>query len=145
MAYEKRDGSTSIRGFLSLLSYSNLTAVGIGYDFESDNLEQWIKNEPKNYWNLRVVFGPRDSYVAWVPSKGTKWRNIPETLKDALQNSKIRVPSLVTLGSNGAYIVTWPDGKFKYSSLHDYSGLAVAIKSNNSNIAVRSCIIFVIS
>jgi hypothetical protein len=119
MTYDRKDGG---------VSYS--------CNFNNDSLKEWVRKETKTYRDLRVVFGPGNSFLAWQSGKGTKWRNIPAGLETAIKERK--APSVVALGANGAYIATWPGGKQKTSSIGSYPGLAEALDGEHAKITFVS-------
>jgi len=136
MTCDMKDGGVSYCRFLHLHSYYKLTSVATVYSFNDDMLEGWLNEEPKKNRDLRVVFGPGNSWLAWQPGKVTRWRNIPKTLEAAIKKRK--VPSLVALGANGAYIATWPSGTPEWSSLGNHPGLTKALNEEHEEIVVRS-------
>lgn len=68
----------------------------------------------------RTVFGPNASFFSMSPS-GFCWQNLPSELEHDMQGCiKLRQPTCVALGVEGAFVVIYSDGKTAFDLRGQY-------------------------
>ncbi|KAJ7473639.1 hypothetical protein B0H11DRAFT_2195598 [Mycena galericulata] len=106
-------------------------------------LARFIKNvATKGGHTTRTTFGPGASFFSMSPS-GFSWQNLPPALEDDIQTCmKIRRPTSVALGVQGAYVVLYNDGTVTFDLRGQYP-LVEAMIRNTQETARRRGVTYV--
>ncbi|KAF8215526.1 hypothetical protein K438DRAFT_1748462 [Mycena galopus ATCC 62051] len=78
----------------------------------------------------RTTFGPGFSYFS-ISTSGYSWQNIPPALEDDIHSRiKIRQPTCVALGINGAYVAIYNDGTVSFNLHGQYLNAEETIRNS---------------
>ncbi|KAJ7452168.1 hypothetical protein B0H11DRAFT_1927589 [Mycena galericulata] len=81
----------------------------------------------------RTVFGPNASYFT-MSSSGFSWQNLPSVLEhDMVGRMKKGLPTTVTLGMNGAFVVLYGDGNVTFDVATHYPAVDAMIRNSAEN------------
>ncbi|KAJ7852361.1 hypothetical protein B0H14DRAFT_808482 [Mycena olivaceomarginata] len=106
-------------------------------------LARFIKNvATSGAHTTRTVFGPNASFFSMSPS-GFCWQNLPPALEDDMHACmKIRRPTTVALGVQGAYVVLYNDGTIVFDLRGQYQ-MVEAIIRNTQEAARRRGVMYI--